>query len=286
MAIETSLETEAHLWTARPGEIRDPELLLGYDALLTADERERVSRFRFEKDRHTSLVTRALVRTVLSRYAAVSPGDWRFVANEYGRPEIQEPREERSLRFNLSHTEGLVVCLVSRDREVGVDVEDRTRGGDLLDVADRFFSPFEVKALRALPHEEQMNRFFLYWTLKRVLHQGAGDGARPLSFRLLVRPRLPEERRPHPLRSEPRRRPRPLAVLGHELRPPARDRNRCRVEERSGREDRSARDRAVRLSEKALEGSLSSRSRFSIPGPNGVGSRERPPRSGRRRASR
>jgi 4'-phosphopantetheinyl transferase len=174
--IETSLETEAHLWIARPGEIRDPELVLAYDALLTADERAKVSRYRFEKHRHTSLVTRVLVRTVLSRYAAVSPGDWRFVTNEYGRPEVQEPAEERSLRFNLSHTEGLVVCLVSRNREVGVDVEDRTRGGDLLDVADRFFSPFEVKALRALPPEEQMDRFFLYWTLKEAYIKARGMG--------------------------------------------------------------------------------------------------------------
>ncbi|MGH9392364.1 MAG: 4'-phosphopantetheinyl transferase family protein, partial [Vicinamibacteria bacterium] len=176
LTAEMSLETEAHLWIARPGEIRDPDLVLAYDALLTADERAKVSRYRFEKDRHASLVTRALVRTVLSRYAAVSPGGWRFVANEFGRPEIQEPREERSLRFNLSHTEGLVVCLVSRDREVGVDVEDRTRGGDLLDIADRFFSPFEVKALRALPPEEQMDRFFLYWTLKESYIKARGMG--------------------------------------------------------------------------------------------------------------
>ncbi len=176
MELETPLDTEAHLWIARPGEIRDPELLLGYDALLTNDEREKVARFRFEKDRHTSLVTRALVRTVLSRYADVSPGDWRFVANEYGKPEISEPREKRSLRFNLSHTEGLVVCLVGRDRELGVDVEDRTRGGDLLDVADRFFSPFEVKALRTLPPEERMDRFFLYWTLKESYIKARGMG--------------------------------------------------------------------------------------------------------------
>ena len=120
MRAETLPEAEAHLWVARPSEIRDPELILAYDALLTEDERAKVSRYRFEKDRHTSLVTRALVRTVLSRYAAVSPEDWRFIANEFGRPEISEPGGERSLRFNLSHTEGLVVCLVSRDREVGV----------------------------------------------------------------------------------------------------------------------------------------------------------------------
>ncbi len=176
MMLETSLETEAHLWIARPFDIRDPALLAAYDDLLTAGEREKVSRFRFEKDRHTSLVTRALVRTALSRYAEVSPPDWRFVTNEYGRPEIDEPREARALRFNLSHTDGLTVCLVSRDREVGVDVEDRTRGGDLLDVADRFFSPMEVKALRALPPEAQMDRFFLYWTLKESYIKARGMG--------------------------------------------------------------------------------------------------------------
>jgi 4'-phosphopantetheinyl transferase len=176
MTLETALETEAHLWVARPFDIREPDLLAAYDALMTAEERDKVSRFRFEKDRHTSIVTRALVRTTLSRYADVAPSDWRFVFNQYGRPEIDEPREARGLRFNLSHTDGLTVCLVGRDREVGVDVEDRTRGGSLLEVADRFFSPLEVKALRALPLEEQMDRFFLYWTLKESYIKARGMG--------------------------------------------------------------------------------------------------------------
>jgi 4'-phosphopantetheinyl transferase len=55
-------------------------------------------------------------------------------------------------------------------------VEDRTRGGDLLDVADRFFSPFEVRALRALPAAEQMDRFFFYWTLKESYIKARGMG--------------------------------------------------------------------------------------------------------------
>ena len=183
---------EAHLWIVQPDPIRDPELLREYDALLTSDEREKVSRFRFEEDRHSSLVTRALVRTALSCYSEVSPREWRFVANEYGRPEVDQPPGERSLRFNLSHTHGLIVCLVARGREVGVDVEDRARGGELLDVADRFFSPFEVQALRALPAEEQVDRFFFYWTLKESYIKARGMGlAIPLSqfsFDLDARP--------------------------------------------------------------------------------------------------
>jgi 4'-phosphopantetheinyl transferase len=182
VASEILPENEAHLWIARPELARDPKLLLRYDALLSGEERRKCARFVFDKDRHSCLVTRALVRTVLSRYAPVPPERWRFTLNEYGRPAIDEPREERSLRFNLSHTEGLVVCLVARRREVGVDVENRMRSGELLDVADRFFSPSEVAALRALPREEQLDRFFFYWTLKESYIKARGMGlAIPLS---------------------------------------------------------------------------------------------------------
>jgi 4'-phosphopantetheinyl transferase len=169
-------ESEAHLWIVRPDDVRDPELLRRYQALLTEDEKQKCARYRFEEHQHACLVTRALLRTVLSRYADVDPEDWRFVANEYGRPEIAEPGEARWLRFNLSHTKGLVVCLVGREREIGVDVEDRTRKGELLNVADRFFSPFEVEALRALPREEQLDRFFFYWTLKESYIKARGMG--------------------------------------------------------------------------------------------------------------
>jgi len=176
MVIENLPESEAHLWIVRPDEVRDPELIRRYRTLLTGDEQRKCARYRFEKDRHSCLVTRALVRTTLSRYVDVAPDAWRFVTNDYGCPSIDEPREARGLRFNLSHTKGLIVCLVSWGRDVGVDVEDRTRKGSLLRVADRFFSPFEVRALRSLPPEHQLDRFFLYWTLKESYIKARGKG--------------------------------------------------------------------------------------------------------------
>ena len=175
-------EREAHLWIVRPDQARDPHLLERYDKLLSEDEREKRDRFRFPKDQELCLLARALVRTVLSRYADVPAEAWRFVTNEYGRPEVDEPRSERSLKFNLSHTNGLVVCVVAREREVGVDVEDRERRGKLLEVAERFFSASEVAALRRLPEAEQLDRFFFYWTLKEAYIKARGKGlAIPLS---------------------------------------------------------------------------------------------------------
>jgi 4'-phosphopantetheinyl transferase len=167
---------EAHLWLAEPDSIDRPELLRAYEGILTDDELQRKNRFRFPEHRHLFLVSHALVRTVLSSYADVSPGDWRFVTNAHGRPEIAGPATAPPLRFNLSHTKGLAACLVTLDREVGVDVEDCERSGDLLGVADRFFSPSEVRDLRALPADQQWRRFFCYWTLKESYIKAKGKG--------------------------------------------------------------------------------------------------------------
>ena len=78
-----------------------------YRQLITPDENERMARFVFERDRRQFLITRALVRTMLSRYAEVAPRDWRFITNQYGRPEVLDrPAGVADLRFNLSHTTG------------------------------------------------------------------------------------------------------------------------------------------------------------------------------------
>jgi 4'-phosphopantetheinyl transferase len=155
-------------------------LLRTYRALLSPDEIARNQRFVFPKGRHEHLMTRALVRTILSAYRpAVDPRAWQFVANPYGRPEIARPTAQPVLRFNVSHTDGLIVCLLAADREIGVDVEDTTRANiGLVEIADRYFSPAEVAALGALPEAARPDRFFDYWTLKESYIKARGLGLR------------------------------------------------------------------------------------------------------------
>src|SRR4051812_25098224 len=83
---------EAHLWHVVPDEIADEQLLDAYRAILIQSEIERNLRFVFERGRRDDLVTRALVRTTLSRYVPeVPPRAWRFATGPYGRPEIAGP---------------------------------------------------------------------------------------------------------------------------------------------------------------------------------------------------
>ncbi|MDQ3265856.1 MAG: 4'-phosphopantetheinyl transferase superfamily protein [Myxococcota bacterium] len=167
--------TQLHLYLVDPSTLLDPAVVRRSLAVLTPEEQVRHDRFRFPEHRHHYLVTRALVRTTLSRYVARGPADWRFTQNSHGRPELPEP-ELSWLRFNLSNTDGLVACVVARDREVGVDVEDTQRHGNQEGVAERFFAPAEVRALHALPEAAQHRRFFEYWTLKESYIKARGLG--------------------------------------------------------------------------------------------------------------
>jgi 4'-phosphopantetheinyl transferase len=167
---------QVDIWCAFSESITDPSLLERYHELLTDAERRQQSRFHFAHDRHRYLITRALVRTTLSRYADVAPESWTFVPNSYGRPAIgNEATQVRGISFNLSHSRGLVVLAVTRDQELGVDTEDMTRAPPL-EIADRFFAPAEVASLRAQPPECQPHRFFQYWTLKESYIKARGMG--------------------------------------------------------------------------------------------------------------
>lgn len=116
------------------------------------------------------------MRTTLSRYSATPPEDWRFVLGEHGCPAIAPEQNPSELRFNLSHTTGLIVLAVTRGRDVGVDVEYEPRDSRTTKIADRFFAPPEVAALHRLPEREQRARFFTYWTLKESYIKARGMG--------------------------------------------------------------------------------------------------------------
>src|SRR5262249_29379167 len=151
-------------------------LLARYAALLCEEERERCARILHEETQHQCLVTRALVRTTLSRYAEVAPASWRFDANEYGRPALARGQCGLDLRFNLSHAHGLVACAVALGRAVGIDVEWNRRPPSMLEDVDQFFSPTELGDLAALPPAARVERFFQVWTLKESYIKAHGKG--------------------------------------------------------------------------------------------------------------
>jgi 4'-phosphopantetheinyl transferase len=165
------------IWLTFYDRIVDERLLSGFREFLSEEERRREPRYFFADDRKRYLVTRAMVRTVLSRYAPIAPQEWVFSANGYGRPEIANAHEGVSgLTFNISHTRGLIVLGVAGHRALGVDVENIVTRQVSLAVADRFFSAAEVAELSQTPSGRRQDRFFEYWTFKESYIKARGMG--------------------------------------------------------------------------------------------------------------
>ena len=170
-------DNEIHLYFTYPDEISDSRLLAQYESLLTDDERVQMSRLYFARHRHQFLVTRALIRTSLSAYFQVEPADWQFGKNGYGKPGITFPEEAGPVQFNISHCEGLIMCGITRQHDIGVDVEDANRSTlATFESLSSYFSATEMADMAQLPIDQQRQRFFDYWTLKESYIKARGMG--------------------------------------------------------------------------------------------------------------
>jgi 4'-phosphopantetheinyl transferase len=164
------------LWFTFPDEITDDRLTESYASLLSPDEVRRCGRFVFARHRRDYIIARAVVRTVLGRCTGVDPRWIEFEVNAYGRPEMRRTEQVLPVRFNLSHTDGLIMFGVALDLDIGVDVEAVDRAGDFLEISERYFAPEENEALHVLAPEARNRRFMELWTLKESFMKACGLG--------------------------------------------------------------------------------------------------------------
>jgi 4'-phosphopantetheinyl transferase len=163
---------EVHVWHLLAERLTEPA---GLRSLLSAQEIERMTRLRHERDRTLFRWARSLVRTVLASYLDCPCQDVQFAANEFGKP-ILLADGPPPLYFNLTHSRGAIALAVSGEREVGIDIEERYRPVDYLALAERFFAQPEACHLRGLHPNELPDAFLAIWTLKEAFVKGIGRG--------------------------------------------------------------------------------------------------------------
>ncbi|MFN2578088.1 MAG: 4'-phosphopantetheinyl transferase superfamily protein [Pyrinomonadaceae bacterium] len=165
-------QNEVHVWRAR----LDVAWSWTLDEALCLDDRARADRFKFESDRRRFCVGRASLRLILSRYLKTKPGRLQLETSEFGKPFFADKKLAGGLHFNLSHSNQLALIAITRDREVGVDVEYMRSDFATDEVADHFFSPAEVQQFREVPAESKTQSFFNCWTRKEAYIKARGEG--------------------------------------------------------------------------------------------------------------
>jgi 4'-phosphopantetheinyl transferase len=149
-------------------------------AMLSSDEAVRADRFHFAEDRDTFTAAHALARVMLSEVTGLPTATWRYITGPFGKPAIAPGCGDSGLRFNISHTRGLAACAVTREDELGLDVEASDRPTDL-ETASRYFAADEVHTILDAEPEKRGCLFFRFWTLKEAFIKATGEGLnRPL----------------------------------------------------------------------------------------------------------
>lgn len=164
---------DVHVWTMRIDAVRSPQYLT---KLLSPDERARAHRFRAERDRRRFVICRGVLRSLLSRYLNDAPATLAFRYGPHGKPALRSATKARDLRFSVAHCRDRALFAVTLGREVGVDVECVHTDRPTDEIAERFFSPHETAAMRALPAADRQCAFFRLWTRKEAFLKARGDG--------------------------------------------------------------------------------------------------------------
>jgi len=141
--------------------------------ILDGAERLRADRFVYELHRQRFTAAHAGLRLALSLVMGRPPQSLRFRNEAYGKPALADP--DVDLRFNLSHADSRALIAVTRDREVGIDIE-LERQIEPLDLAPICFSLRERAALQRVSETQRLRAFFRGWTRKESFIKANGRG--------------------------------------------------------------------------------------------------------------
>jgi len=182
MSIEIS-DNEVHVWRAFDRSYDQKDFKYRYYQLLNSAEHTRYQSFKFDEDRHQFLVTRVMLKKVLSQYVSqIKPSQWCFDYNKYGKPKISSNLLEQAVHFNISHTRGCILLAISIRCSVGVDVESLYIDDKVLDIAPDVFNTEELDYLKKSNYKSYKARFMQLWTLKESFIKAKGKGlSMPLS---------------------------------------------------------------------------------------------------------
>jgi 4'-phosphopantetheinyl transferase len=140
---------------------------------LSADERTRAGRFRFEELRQRYILSRGALRALLGYYTRCKRKDLVLSYGPKGKPFL--PACAR-LQFNTSHSANLALYAFAPGTELGVDIEQIRPFDGLESIASRFFCVREISDLLSLSPESRVPAFFRCWTRKEAYIKAAGDG--------------------------------------------------------------------------------------------------------------
>jgi len=140
---------------------------------LAQAERERATRFVFDRDRQRFIAGRVAMRQVLSQYTGIAAAGLALTEERYGKPLLACASD---VTFNLTHSGGTGLLAISRGTEIGIDLERLVLPADPHKLAASVFTTEECRILKTLADSQLAAAFFACWTRKEAVLKALGTG--------------------------------------------------------------------------------------------------------------
>ena len=162
---------EVHVWSAC---LPDNERDINYFAsLLSEDECQKADSFRFPKDQNSFIISRGILRSLLAMYLGEEPQNLEIMYGLWGKPCVLT---KESIQFNLSHSRDHVLYALTRNYEIGIDLEYIDQHLEVDDMALNILSLQELEYWKTIKSEEKVDTFFKLWVRKEAFLKASGKG--------------------------------------------------------------------------------------------------------------
>jgi phosphopantetheinyl transferase len=154
-----------------------PQILLNH---LTPEEKERANKIRSPQDRRQFLIGRIMLRKALSDAIGGEARDWNFITGESGKMRLADLHGLPFVDFNISHSNGVTAIAISKNGQVGVDLELITPfsiSGSAEESLLNVFNQEEQEFLNQIPASKHWREILRLWSVKEAYAKLLGLGA-------------------------------------------------------------------------------------------------------------
>ena len=140
---------------------------------LSDDEITRMHRFYSAALQQNFALTRGALRLILAAQLHIPAAEITFEYTEQGKPFLPK----QALQFNLAHSGDYCIIALCLNDRIGVDIERCSHPHKAYyDIAKRFFTPAEYRALSHCPLKDGETLFYHIWTQKEAFLKAIGQG--------------------------------------------------------------------------------------------------------------
>lgn len=180
-------ETNEVTWIRQYCQIRDV-LIIHIDLIANGDcedkallwldqkERERLSRYRFDRPRREFVLSRSAMRQILCCFLKCRNEQLSFETNAHGKPIPLVDGTLANASVNLTHSGNHGLVGIAPEGQLGIDLEVPVERPNVEGIGQMVFTDDEQSELASASGKEKLNLFYRLWTLKEALIKALGTG--------------------------------------------------------------------------------------------------------------